>query len=102
MRTIAEVLQQLPTTRENGLTPTDVEKSRQRFGANRLTPLPREPLWKKFMEKFDEPIIKILLAASLLSMLVDLSKIPGSGPAIGGFQPGSYAPTGRVRHEHSG
>ena len=38
--------------------------SRQRFGANRLTPLPREPLWKKFLEKFDEPIIKILLAAA--------------------------------------
>src|SRR5262249_48797898 len=39
---------------------------------NRLTPLPREPLWKKFLDKFDEPIIKILLAAALLSMVVDL------------------------------
>ncbi|MGH7226080.1 MAG: HAD-IC family P-type ATPase, partial [Gemmataceae bacterium] len=39
---------------------------------NKLTPLPREPLWKKFLEKFDEPIIKILLGAALLSMFVDL------------------------------
>jgi Ca2+-transporting ATPase len=46
--------------------------SRRRFGANRLTPLPREPLWRKFLAKFDEPIIKILLAAALLSMFVDL------------------------------
>ena len=34
----------------------------------------REPLWKKFLDKFDEPIIKILLAAALLSMFVDLFK----------------------------
>src|SRR5262245_18468903 len=71
MRTLAEVLQRLPTTPENGLAPADVLTSRQCFGANRLTPLPREPLWKKFLAKFDEPIIKILLAAALLSMIVD-------------------------------
>jgi Ca2+-transporting ATPase len=72
MRTLADVLKELPTTPENGLAPPDVAASRQRFGANRLTPLPREPLWKKFLDKFDEPIIKILLAAALLSMIVDL------------------------------
>src|SRR5262245_51741110 len=74
MRTIQEVLQQLPATAENGLAPEGVATSRERFGPNRLTPLPREPLWKKFLEKFDEPIIKILLAAALLSMVVDLFK----------------------------
>ena len=55
-----------------GLTADQVALSRQRFGSNRLTPLPREPIWKKFLAKFDEPIIKILLAAALLSMFVDL------------------------------
>ncbi len=74
MRTLADVLQQLPTSPDNGLTPDGVVQSRERFGENRLTPLPREPLWKKFIEKFDEPIIKILLAAALLSMVVDLFK----------------------------
>jgi Ca2+-transporting ATPase len=72
MRTLTEIQQQLPTTADNGLSPDGVAQSRQRFGANRLTPLPREPLWKKFLEKFDEPIIKILLAAALLSMAVEL------------------------------
>jgi Ca2+-transporting ATPase len=72
MRTVADVLKQLPTSAETGLAPAEVTASRQRFGANRLTPLPREPLWKKFLDKFDEPIIKILLAAALLSMIVDL------------------------------
>src|SRR5207237_1799404 len=74
MRTIAEILQALPTQLETGLNPDAVSKSRGQFGVNRLTPLPREPLWKKFIEKFDEPIIKILLAAAVLSMVVDLFK----------------------------
>src|SRR3712207_8742312 len=72
MRLLTEIVQQLPPSAENGLTADGVSQSRQRFGANRLTPLPREPLWKKFLEKFDEPIIKILLAAALLSMFVEL------------------------------
>src|SRR5256885_1461723 len=72
MRTIHELLDQLPTTAEQGLSPQAVADSARRFGANVLTPLPRQPLWRKFLEKFDEPIIKILLGAALLSMIVDL------------------------------
>ena len=53
-----------PAARDRGLTARGSgATSLSRFGANRLTPLPREPLWKKFLDKFDEPIIKILLAA---------------------------------------
>jgi Ca2+-transporting ATPase len=74
MRALSDVLKKLPTHSENGLPPEGVAQSRREFGINRLTPLPREPLWKKFLEKFDEPIINILLAAALLSMLVDLFK----------------------------
>jgi Ca2+-transporting ATPase len=81
MRSLKEVFSLLPTTAENGLSPDAVEKSRQQCGGNKLTPLPREPLWKKFLEKFDDPIIKILLAAALLSMLVDLF---GGNPTVGG------------------
>src|SRR6476469_8544529 len=69
LRNIAELFSQ---AREVGLTDAQVADSRARFGANRLTPLPRQPVWKKFLEKFDEPIIKILLAASLLKIVVDL------------------------------
>jgi Ca2+-transporting ATPase len=72
MRALSEIQAQIPTSAENGLSADAVARSRQQFGANRLTPLPREPIWKKFLEKFDEPIIKILLAAALLSMFVDL------------------------------
>jgi Ca2+-transporting ATPase len=72
MRALQEVQQQFPTATVTGLSAQEVVQSRQRLGVNRLTPLPKEPLWKKFLDKFDEPIIKILLAAALLSMIVDL------------------------------
>lgn len=72
MRTLSELAQSLPISIDTGLSPQAVADSQRLFGANRLTPLPREPLWKKFLEKFDEPIIKILLAAALLSMFVEL------------------------------
>ncbi len=93
MRSLAKILQQLPTSSENGLTSAGVVQSRERFGANRLTPLPREPIWRKFLEKFDEPIIKILLAAALLSMVVDFFKVPDNGPLIGGIAVGLIALT---------
>src|SRR5262249_5480579 len=74
-------LEQLPTAPDGGLSADGRIKSRQLFGTNRLTPLPREPLWKKFLAKFDEPIIKILLAAAALSVVVDLFKLlTGAGP----------------------
>ena len=69
---------------ESGLTDTEVADSRARFGANRLTPLPREPVWQKFLEKFDEPIIKILLAASLLKIVVDFFDTPGTAGIVAG------------------
>jgi Ca2+-transporting ATPase len=72
MRTLLEIEQLFPGAADKGLSAADVARSTQQFGTNKITPLPREPLWKKFVEKFDEPIIEILLAAALLSMFVDL------------------------------
>lgn len=72
MRSLRDIANLFPKARDAGLTADQLALSRERFGANRLTPLPREPVWKKFLEKFDEPIIKILLAASLLKIVVDL------------------------------
>jgi Ca2+-transporting ATPase len=74
MRSLADVTQAFAANPDTGLADAAVEHSRQQFGRNVLTPLPREPLWKKFIEKFDEPIIIILLAAALLSMVVDIFK----------------------------
>ena len=45
----------------NGLTEIEVEKSRAKYGDNVLTPPEKDPLWKQFLEKFSDPIIRILL-----------------------------------------
>ncbi|MEI6678581.1 MAG: calcium-translocating P-type ATPase, PMCA-type [Mariniphaga sp.] len=52
----------------SGLTTGQVIESRKKFGSNLLTPPKRDPLWKLFLEKFEDPIIRILLIAAFLSL----------------------------------
>ena len=52
----------------NGLTHDAVLESRDRYGENILTPPPSTPLWFQFLEKFQDPLIRILLVAFLLSI----------------------------------
>lgn len=59
----------------NGLTKKEVEESRRKYGDNVLTPPEKEPLWKQFLEKFSDPIIRILLIALLLSVGVSLYQL---------------------------
>lgn len=51
-----------------GLTEAEVLKSREQHGVNILTPPEKESLWSKFLEKFEDPLIRILLVAGLLSI----------------------------------
>ena len=53
-----------------GLTSSEVEESRRLHGGNILTPPEKVSLWKQFLEKFEDPIIRILLLAWLLSMVI--------------------------------
>ena len=52
------------------MTAAEVEESRRLHGENILTPPEKSSIWKQFLEKFDDPIIKILLLAWLLSMII--------------------------------
>lgn len=54
--------------RYQGLTSKEVLESREKNGSNILTPPKRDPLWKLFLEKFEDPIIRILLIAAFLSL----------------------------------
>lgn len=54
--------------RYKGLTDAEVLNSRLKNGVNILTPPEKEPLWKKFLEKFADPLILILLVAGVLSI----------------------------------
>ena len=51
-----------------GLNDAEVLKSRAQHGVNILTPREKESLWSKFLEKFEDPLIRILLVAGLLSI----------------------------------
>lgn len=53
---------------QQGLNPQQVAESREKYGSNSLTPAPRTPLWKLFLEKFSDPVIRILLIAAFLSL----------------------------------
>ncbi len=55
-----------------GLTDEQVIASRLQYGDNVLTPPAHEPLWKQFLKKFDDPLIKILLVALVLSVGLSL------------------------------
>ena len=65
-------LQQICKTRMKkqytGLTEEQVLLNRQQYGVNLLTPPKKEPLWKKFLGKFSDPLIVILLVAGILSI----------------------------------
>lgn len=51
-----------------GLTDAEVLESRQRYGQNILTPPEKESLLAKFLDKFSDPLIIILLVAGVLSI----------------------------------
>lgn len=51
-----------------GLNEKEVEDSRLKYGSNMLTPPKKESMLKLFLEKFTDPVIKILLVAAFLSL----------------------------------
>lgn len=53
-----------------GLTDAEVLESRARHGINVLTPPEKESLWRRFLEKFRDPLIIILLVAGALSVCI--------------------------------
>ncbi len=55
-----------------GLTAAQVLESRERHGNNVLTPPERDPWWKQFLGKFDDPVIRILLVAAVISIAIGL------------------------------
>jgi len=60
-----------------GLSSDRIAALRAEYGANILTPPVREPLWKQYLEKFNDPIIRILLLAVAISAIVSI--IGGGG-----------------------
>ena len=53
-----------------GLTAEEVVASRAQFGANVLTPPRRRSLLRLYLEKYEDPIIRILLVAAVVSLVL--------------------------------
>ncbi len=53
-----------------GLTNQEVEESRKQHGSNVLTEIPPDPLWKKILEGFKDPMIMILLVALVVQVVL--------------------------------
>ena len=62
-----------------GLTSEQVLASRREHGSNVLTPPAHEPLWRQFLHKFDDPLIRILLVALALSVGLSVYEYFGLG-----------------------
>ena len=54
----------------NGLSAEQVEQSRRQHGSNSLTQIPPDPLWKKILEGFKDPMILILLVALVVQVVL--------------------------------
>lgn len=54
----------------NGLSQNEVEESRKKNGSNTLTQIPPDPLWKKILEGFKDPMIMILLVALVVQVVL--------------------------------
>lgn len=61
----------------NGLNDQEVLASRQKYGENLLTPPTKEPMWKRFITKFEDPLIIILLVAGILSIAISFYEYYG-------------------------
>ncbi len=58
----------IQTNHSQGLSEKEIIASREKFGLNLLTPPPSTPWWKLYLEKFQDPIIIILLVATAISL----------------------------------
>lgn len=59
-------------SRFKGLTDQKVLQNRQKYGMNLLTPPKRPSIWKLYLEKFQDPVIKVLLVAAAFSLLISI------------------------------
>ena len=55
-----------------GLTDQEVLASRQQHGENLLTPPKRPSIWKLYLEKFQDPVIRVLLVAAVFSLIISI------------------------------
>ena len=60
--------------KRQGLTASEVLESRRQHGENVLTPPKRQSMWRLYIEKYEDPMVRILLVAAVVSLLLAFIK----------------------------
>eukprot|EP00963_Diacronema_lutheri_P011709 scaffold1440_cov332-Pavlova_lutheri.AAC.9 len=68
------VLEAWNTNVGKGLDSDEARRRMETFGANELTPEPKDPLWKLFLDEFDDLLVRILLAAAAVDTALAYSE----------------------------
>jgi potassium/sodium efflux P-type ATPase len=67
-RDVAEVVAEVGTDMERGLTSDEVAARASRYGPNQLDAEPEVPAWRKIVRQFADPLIYLLFAAVVVSV----------------------------------
>jgi Ca2+-transporting ATPase len=69
-KNVDEVLKDVNTDPQNGLSTEEVEKRKEKYGPNQLEAKPPKSLIRKLFDQINDPLIYILLAAAVISGLL--------------------------------
>ena len=72
-KTVEDVVKELATNPSTGLTSSEAEKRLEKYGENVLEQEEEESLWDKIKESFEDPLVRILLLAAVISFLIALT-----------------------------
>ena len=64
-----EVAKALDVDTNTGLSSAEAQRRLEKFGPNQLASAPPVPKWKKFLAQFQDPLVYLLLAATVISLL---------------------------------
>ena len=79
-RPVAEVCAALCTDAERGLARGDAAGRLAACGPNVLTATPPVPAWRRFLAQFESPLVLLLVAAAIVSLVVWGIEHPGGAP----------------------
>ena len=64
-----EVAKVLDVDTNTGLSSAEAQRRLEKFGPNQLASAPPVPKWKKFLAQFQDPLVYLLLAATVISLI---------------------------------
>jgi len=65
--TVEDIIKSLDSTQSTGLDSKEVNKRRAKYGLNKLDEPEEEPWWHLFLSQFNDPLIYMLMIASVIS-----------------------------------